>query len=149
VDKGGDSTLDLLKLINIRGQVRQQNIMPIFYCVGDEECHINATLLKPLLAQLSDFALPPALLGRFSYTLKVFSADIKATQITLGLSPSSSSSSSFPCSHCLIPLEQVRSRKGVTQEYPLRNSLLHGADHLDLQRLPQLHSPSSFRLRTT
>ncbi len=44
-----------------------------------------------------------------------------------------SSSSSFPCPNCLIPLDGLRSLAGVTKEYPLRNSLLHGADHLDLQ----------------
>ena len=131
VDKGSDITLGLLKLINVRGEVRQQNIIPIFYYIGNENYHTIAALLKPLLSQLADFALPPALLGCFSHTLKVLGADIKATQIILGLSPSSSSS--FPCSHCLIPLEELRSRKGVTREYPLRNSLLHGADHLDLQ----------------
>ncbi len=63
----------------------------------------------------------------FSSTLKVFGADIKALQITLG------SSSTFPCPHCLISLQELRSLDGVTCEYPLRNSLLHGADHLDLQ----------------
>jgi hypothetical protein len=30
-------------------------------------------------------------------------------------------------------LNELRSLDGVTKEYPLRNSLLHGADHLDLQ----------------
>jgi hypothetical protein len=131
VDKGTHITLGLLKVINVQGDVHQQNLLPIFYYLGNENYHTIAALMKPLLLQLAEFAIPPALLGCYSSTLKVFSADIKATQIILGLSPSSSSS--FPCPHCLIPLEELRSVKGVTEEYPLRNSLLHGADHLDLQ----------------
>ncbi len=87
--------------------------------------------MKPLLSQLEEFALPLSFDGCFSSTLKVLGADIKALQITLGLSPSSNST--FPCPHCLIPLKELRSLDGVTKEFPLRNSLLHGADHLDLQ----------------
>jgi hypothetical protein len=131
VDKGATITRGLLKLINVQGEVHQKNLLPIFKYIGNENYHTIAALMKPLLAQLEGFALPSALAGCFSSILKVFSADIKATQTILGLSQSSSST--FPCPHCLIPLTELRSLKGVTEEYPLRNSLQHGADHLDLQ----------------
>ncbi len=131
VDKGTEITKGLLKVINVKGHVQQQNLLPIFHYVGDENYTAINNLMKPLLSQLEEFALPSSLNGCFFSTLKVLGADIKALQITLGLSPSSSST--FPCPHCLIPLNELRSLAGVTQEYPLRNSLLHGADHLDLQ----------------
>jgi len=131
VDKGAETTKGLLKAINVQGQVQQKNVLPIFHYVGNEDYHTIAALLKPLLSQLEEFALPSSLSDCFSSTLKALGADIKALQITLGFSPSSNSS--FPCPHCLIPLQELRSLAGVTKEYPLRNSLLHGADHLDLQ----------------
>jgi len=131
LDKGTEITKGLLKVINVQENVLQKNLLPIFHYVGNEDYHTIAALLKPLLSQLEEFALPSSLDGCFSSTLKVLGADIKALQITLGLSPSSNST--FPCPHCLIPLNELRSLAGVTKEYPLRNSLLHGADHLDLQ----------------
>lgn len=131
LDKGTEITKGLLKVVNVHENVLQKNILPIFHYVGNEDYHSIAALLKPLLTQLEEFALPSFLSDCFSSTLKVLGADIKALQITLGLSPSSSST--FPCPHCLISLQELRSLAGVTKEFPLRNSLLHGADHLDFQ----------------
>jgi hypothetical protein len=131
VDKGAKVTRGLLKVINVQGAVLQKNLLPIFHYVGDENHDTISALMKPLISQLEEFAFPSALDGCFSSTMKVFSSDIKAMQTILGLSQSACST--FPCPHCLIPLTQLRSLAGVTEEYQLRNSLQHGADHLDLQ----------------
>ena len=131
LDKGTEITKGLLKVINVQENVLQKNILPIFHYVGKENYTAINDLMKPLLTQLEEFALPLSMSEHFSSTRKVLSTDIKALQTTLGLSRSSCST--FPCPHCLIPLNELRSLSGVTKEYPLRNSLLHGADHLDLQ----------------
>jgi len=131
LDKGTEITKGLLKVINVQGNVQQKNLLPIFQYMGDENYTAINNLMKPLLSQLEEYALPSSLDGCFSSTLKVLGADIKALQTTLGLSPSSNST--HPCPHCLIPLNELRSLAGVTKEFPLRNSLLHGADHLNLQ----------------
>lgn len=131
LDKGAELTKGLLKVINVQGHVHQTNILPVFHYVGEENYARIAALQKPLLQQLEDYALPPALTQHFTFTLKVLSADTKALQTTLGLSESSSSA--YPCPFCLIPSAELRSPAGVTSEYPLRNSLQHGVDHLELR----------------
>jgi hypothetical protein len=131
VDKGGGITRGLLKVINVDGEVHQKNILPVFHYVGDEDYHTIAALMKPLVTQLEEFALPLSLEGCFSSTLKVFSADIKATQTILGLNRSSVST--HPCPYCLISLSDLRSLAGVTEEHELRNSIRHSLDYLDLR----------------
>jgi hypothetical protein len=131
VDKGGGITRGLLKVINVDGEVHQKNILPVFHYEGDEDYHTIAALMKPLVTQLEEYALPLSLEGCFSSVLKVFSSDIKATQTILGLSRSSVST--HPCPHCLISLKDLRSLAGVTEECELRNSIRHSLDHLDLR----------------
>ncbi len=146
LDKGTEITKGLLKVINVHENVQQKNILPIFHYIGKEDYHSIAGLLKPLLTQLEEFALPSALSDCFSSTLKVLGADIKALQITLGLSPSSSST--FPCPHCLISLTGLRSLAGVTKAFSLRSSLLHAADHWDFRwiTMETSHSPKSITI---
>lgn len=131
VDKGTEITKGLLKVINVLNGVHQKNILPIFYYMGDESYDTINALLKPLLTQLEEYALPPTLARCFSAVRKVVSADIKALQTLLGLSESSRST--FPCTHCLIPSEQLRSATGMWAECRMRNSLQHGVDNLGFQ----------------
>jgi hypothetical protein len=133
LDNGGGSTKCHLPVIGACGrEIHQRHILPLFLDRAPEDHQRIQALLKPLLEdQLLPYALSETLSRSFHQPRFFVNVDIAAEQTLLGLSESSSSC--YPCTRCLIPVDELRSIHGVTKEYPLRNSLQHSFDVIRLR----------------
>jgi hypothetical protein len=142
LDNGGGSTKCHLQVIGTCGrEIHQRHILPLFIDRAPEDHQRIQGLLKPLLEdQLLPYALSETLSRSFHQPRFFFNVDIAAEQTLLGLSESSSSC--YPCTRCLIPVDELRSIHGVTKEYPLRNSLQHSFDVMRLRN--QHHGDEKF-----